>query len=161
MSRQLFKIPHLERDVAIYLAGLIDGEGCFFISKQKKHEASLGYAYSPEFKLVLTDESTIKWVADKLERGYIHTKGNISKNQRDSYDLRITDHEGLVAFIPQILPFMKIKKEAAQTMLEFCLSRRESRKESYNAGYKSTELSLFTQLRVLNRVGIIEGRQIL
>jgi hypothetical protein len=52
MSRQLHPIPKLKRDTLLYLAGLIDGEGCFFIGNSPKHSRySTKVYHTPEFKI--------------------------------------------------------------------------------------------------------------
>ena len=152
LKRKLYPIPQLEHDVAVYLAGIIDGEGCFYISAQK--DEIKGSHYCPQFKIVLTSEKTISWIASKLERHYTHQKGKKDKNHKDTYGVRISDHAGLVAFIEQIITFMILKKDSAQTVLDFCKSRIDTLKEKYNPSYTVSELELYSQLKKLNRVGI-------
>lgn len=155
MIRKLLQIPTLERDVAIYLAGLIDGEGCFYINRAKKHPTTLKYCYSAAFKIVLTDEKTIKRVAEKLKRSYTHVLSRKDKNHKDTYMLRISDRVGLVNFISQIISHMITKKEVAQFMLDFCKSRiRSYSGGDYHVGYNDFEISLYDKIKNSNRVGI-------
>lgn len=160
MSRQLAPIPKLKKEVAIYLAGLIDGEGCFFMSSSAKHSRYSTKTYhTPEFKIVLTDEATIAWIAEELNLTYGHTKGRTDKNHKDTYEVRIAKVDNLIAFIPQILPHLKVKRAVALLHLEFCESRKEQRSMSYHAKYTDHELSLVNGIRLLNRVGILDRKE--
>lgn len=159
MSRQLAPIPKLEKDTAIYLAGLIDGEGCFFMSSSAKHTRYSSKIYhTPEFKIVLTDEATIAWIAEKLNLTYGHTKGRIDKNHKDTYEVRIAKVDNLIAFIPQVLPYLKVKRAVALLHLEFCESRHEQRLLRYHAKYSEHELNLAQGIRLLNTVGILNKK---
>ena len=151
MSRETFPVPYLERDVAIYLAGLIDGEGTFIIQRNARGQ---GYTYNSAFKLVLTDEATIEWVSSKLQRPYSFVNGNESKNQRAAYCIRISDHRGLIDFIEQILPFMIVKREAAETIIAFCKSRIAQQQSKYHSGYSDFDISRWKKIKKLNKVGI-------
>lgn len=155
MSRNILKIPKLEHDVLVYLAGIIDGEGCFYIAHKIKNMKK--ETYSPQFKIVLTDRKTIIWIADKLQREYTHIIGNFEKNHKDTYIVRISDREGLLSFIEQIIPYMILKQEVARNMLDFCKSRvknwniNNSRKIA--STYSNEELSMYSKIKQLNKVG--------
>lgn len=138
-------MPKLKKEVAIYLAGLIDGEGCFYISKKSVPEY-----YQPQFKIVLVDEPTIAWVAERLNRPYTHQLSKVGKNHKDTYTIRISDRAAVLAFIPQILPYMILKRAVASNMLEFCEMR-----EIYQKTDKTKELSMYLKNKQLNRVGIL------
>lgn len=159
MSRQLIEVPELERDVAIYLAGLIDGEGCFWISRGTKHNSKYTKIYyTPEFKIVLTDEPTIAWVADVLGCTYNFQKANKGKNHKPTYEVRMSKVDNLIAFIPQLIPHLKVKRAVAVLLLEFCESRRQERMERYHAKYTNNEMGVFDKIKRLNRVGILGGK---
>ena len=155
MARHKKQVKKLDHDTAVYLAGLIDGEGCLRIGKNKKASSRGDYCYTPEVKLVLVHEPTIKYLADKLDWPYGHTKGNPEKNHQDTYIIRIGNFEGIISFIEQILPYLITKKEAAQTVLAFAISRRDNWEVSpYNkVPYTDYEISLFDKIKQLNRVG--------
>ena len=157
MSRQFLSINKVDRDSAIYLAGLIDGEGCFFVSSYIKNKGPYASrCYTPEFKISMTNEDTIAWVAEKLGVKYSHVLANPGKNHKDTYEIRMGSTQNIIELIPQILPFMITKKETAQVMLDFCSSRLINRKKfSYNkASYSPTEIGYFHKIKELNSVGI-------
>lgn len=153
MSRQFSDVPKLDKYVAVYLAGLIDGEASFWMGKSYKQEMANNYAYSASFKLVLVHEPTIKWVSERLNIGYRRQTGNPSKNHQDTYEIRTGQVDFIVKFIPQILPYMITKREVASTILEYCLSRQISRGIKYNAPYTEDQLGLYHKIKQLNRVG--------
>jgi hypothetical protein len=159
MSRQIFIVPELEHDNIVYMAGLIDGEGCFYIAHKIKN--MLKSTYSPQFKIVLTNQEVIVWMADKLKRSYTHILGSSDTNQHETYIVRISDRIGLIKFIEQILPYLIVKKDIAQTILDFCKSRvnnwdiNNSRKMA--STYSKIELDLFNKTKTLNQVGFMKG----
>lgn len=55
-------VQKLDRDVCIYLAGLFDGEGCFYITYTGKSNLKAA------IRLAMNHQETIEWVAAKLGR---------------------------------------------------------------------------------------------
>jgi hypothetical protein len=154
-------IPTLGRDFCIYLAGLLDGEGCFRIGRSVKHSGQSHYCYTAEVKVVLTHEGVIARVAEELHRPYSH---HASKNDKwqDTYRVAIHDCEGIVSFVEQVLPFLIVKQEAAQQVLDFCRSRIARNSTQYNPSYSQDEMGMFEVTRTLNlrgtaRVAAVRG----
>ena len=133
-----------------YMAGLIDGEGSFFVI------CSNG-VYSPCLGVISTDDQIMYLLADSIET-YIGVDINVQvvswherhRNHKTSY--RIYVYGGrLRDFIPVILPYLIIKRRQAEACLQLAqmigtnhhtnkltLEECESRKEL--AGY-ITELN--------------------
>lgn len=155
MARHRKTVQKLDHDTAVYLSGLIDGEGCIRISRSFKSSSRGNYCYTPEFKIVLVHEPVIKYIAGKLDWKYGHIKGNPNKNHQDTYIIRISNFEGLISLIEQVLPYLIVKKDAAETVLAFAISRRDNWEVSpYNkVPYTEHELSLYDKIKELNRVG--------
>jgi len=99
-----------------YLAGLIDGDGSFHISKRKGR----GYKHTSQcYGMVLSihciERSLIDWVVSKF--GGITTCLNKKPPRRSLYGVEITGNR-LTQLIELILPFIKLKKPHAENMLK-------------------------------------------
>lgn len=157
MSRQFYDVPELDKDTLLYLAGLIDGEGCFFINRSKKHESAGGYCYTPEFRLVMTDETVIHYVADKLKRPYRHNIAKKNKNHKDTYGVYMGRIIDVLTLAEQLVPFLIVKRAVVVEMIEFCRSRDENwPANNYKRQYSPHEISLYNKVRQLNQVGILD-----
>lgn len=156
MGRRLFEVPTLRHDTAVYLAGLIDGEGCFSIVRAFKNKASTGFSYTARLRLVLTDEKTIAWVASEWVRPYhFHYHQTNTRNQKSTYRVEIGDIEGLISLLPQIIPYMITKRAAAEAVFDFCSSRRGNwRKAPKERWYTTEEVQLYESVRLLNLRGL-------
>jgi len=144
-------VPLLERETAIYLAGLFDGEGCFMISTTVFRGKP---TYNASVRLAMSDRPIMEWLAETLDRPLrIHGLGrNASHNAREIYRVVVQNVTGIISLVEQLLPFLRVKKAAAQTLLAYC----HSRKEQYRAadkGYTASEIGLYLSLKTLNRVG--------
>jgi hypothetical protein len=104
-----------------YLAGLIDGEGYLNIllhtsPSGRKH----GKGYARDFILTIcnTQKELLVTVKEKLGFGYIYEhkrkEGTIGAN---TFTLRFS-HNELRGVLPKILPYLLLKKDAAQIMLD-------------------------------------------
>ena len=99
---------------AAYLAGLIDGEGCFFISKVHKKTQLKEFNYHPVMGVVNTCPVMID---------LCHTYGghyqaqdhtvNWKRVYRWFFTIPMLKH-----YLPQIYPYFKIKVEQSKVMLE-------------------------------------------
>ena len=104
-----------------YLAGLIDGEGCIFISKyQGKNNANP--VYSLRVIVAMTDEALlVKW-QKTTGVGVIHFKSNrsdINKKNCPAWQWIITVIADNRELLKAIYPYLEIKRDQADTALEF------------------------------------------
>ena len=94
-----------------YLAGLIDGEGCFSVSSSEgKVKARL--------EVSMTDAGVIKWAHDTFG-------GTTFKQERraaweEIHTWRLSKREELRKLTEELLPFFRTKRLAAIIVLEFC-----------------------------------------
>lgn len=89
-----------------YLAGFIDGEGCFSSSKN-------GGGYYPRFTLVQKDPTYLRELLNTLGYGRVKL--------RPKTGVWVFDVKGesqLKRFILLVLPFLKMKKAQAQLVLD-------------------------------------------
>lgn len=97
-----------------YLAGIIDGEGSFYIgqeSRRKKH-------YNSRLYVVNTDERLINWLRQTFG-GLIYSR--ISKTHptwKRKFEW-ITNKSEIIPITKAILPYLICKKQQAELMIKF------------------------------------------
>jgi len=114
-----------------WIAGFIDGEGCIMIqkgyaeNKKKTHKWSKEgwFYYTPRFSLHNTDEDAISFVSKALGCKYYRRKKQES-NLKPIYYIDITAIKVLRRVIPNILPYLRVKKVQASLVYRLaCLPR--------------------------------------
>lgn len=105
-----------------YLAGIIDGEGCFWIGIISKKETS-GYV-NEHFRGVLKIDNTDRKLVDWLDTVFSGTSSARSrttssrKYEREVFTWVATG-DRLLDLCEQVLPYLVIKKEHCENMIKF------------------------------------------
>ncbi len=126
--RQYYKrskdyVPMIYKDIDLaYMAGIIDGEGCFFISKVPKKDGD-GYI-SEHYRGLLKIDNTEKILMEWLT---ITFSGTNSASTRTTSSRRferevfswVATGDRLLDLCEQILPYLTIKKKHCENMIKF------------------------------------------
>lgn len=105
-----------------YLAGIIDGEGCFHICLLSKH-ANDGYI-NPHYRGVLkvsnTDPKLIEWLKETFKgtESACTRSTSTRKFERKVFDWTVTGFR-LLDLCEQVLPYLIIKKRHCENMIKF------------------------------------------
>jgi len=127
-----------------YIAGLVDGEGSLIIRWDKRHRY-LTFSYF--MSIGMTHEGVIKWLSDIL--GVTYSVSKRKPPRKTMYVLRVFTQTDLVTLLEELLPWLIVKKEQAETMLRFLNLRAErSAKE-----YANEKAELYLKMRKLNQRG--------
>jgi intein/homing endonuclease len=126
-----------------YLAGIVDGEGCIYICKNKSNSE-----YTKRIVISNTNLELINKIKSMLEiegiKSKIYRSGNNARNQHPNwkigYGIYITDNENILKFMYKIIDYLIAKKKNAEIMIDL-LSNKISLNEAYEI------------LRILNRRG--------
>lgn len=110
-----------EKHIA-YLAGIIDGEGCFFIGKLPKKEGD-GYVtehYRGVLKIDNTDARLLDWI-DNVFSGTASARCRSTSKELFTRPIYTWTASGdrLLDLCEQILPYLVIKKEQCEIMIRF------------------------------------------
>jgi hypothetical protein len=116
-----------ETDIA-YCAGLVDGEACIRIHKSPayKCQGRVNPAYSVRIQLRMIDENAIKFLSETFGGWYYREKAHVN-NGRPLFCFQAAD---LAAekIIRQLLPYLRVKRPAAETALTLRELQAEGRK---------------------------------
>lgn len=150
-----------ERPVGLeYVAGLITGEGCFYLAVQRikgrgadpRANRSRGFRITPGFRLFMQDKETIEVIAATCKNHglpvYIYERINKNGTGRSEYGIHATGlkraHRYTQAFIPLLTGQ---KKRAAVVLQRFIESRLAG---SLKDGYTDEQVALVEELRSVN-----------
>lgn len=103
------------REDLIYLAGMIDGDGCFFISKRTKLSAGGYIQYMLKLQIQCISEPFIDSLIDKF--GGVKIINRKKPPRRYLYGLEFTGNL-LTNLCERLIPFLRLKKPNAENMLE-------------------------------------------
>jgi hypothetical protein len=103
-----------------YLAGLLDGEGYFCISRTNAHALNgrLYNAFDLQIGVANTSEKLMKWLVSNFGQSYrpLSQRTNTFA-KKTCYQWKIERRENQELFLLAILPYLVIKKEQAKTAL--------------------------------------------
>lgn len=127
--------PLLEVDKA-YIAGLLDGEGCFtaFITKRRnKRKTKIYEATSILYyiQILVVEEEPIRWLKEVTGLGYVFQRKRQEEGWQDLWGWRVASGPAC-ELVKQILPYLKIKRCHAEIFL--ALRDRVASTKDYRGG---------------------------
>lgn len=114
-SRDCRQMSEMER---AWLAGVIDGEGAILLAKALGLAYRRGFFYRPEIEITNSNRPILVRIAEVIGEGTVHRnkKGDAGHKTRWAY---IASAGVLRSILPQILPYLIVKREVAKQMLEY------------------------------------------
>ena len=99
-----------------YIAGFLDGEGCFtaFIT-QVCHKKYWSTKYF--IQVLVVEEEPIKWLKEITGIGYVFKRPRHRQNYQNLWGWRANNHTAC-ALVRQVMPYLKIKRRQAEIFLE-------------------------------------------
>lgn len=127
-----------------YLAGIIDGEGCFCIGAGRRQKWGV-VNYNSHLTVGNTDIRLVQWLKENFGGSY-YTVNKPTPRNKTPYVWRLTKKKEQELLTLAILPYLIIKRERAIIFLEFVRLPATENPE------KRTEL--WNKLRILNKRGV-------
>jgi hypothetical protein len=102
-----------------YIAGIIDGDGSidFIINKKRRREK-----VAPRIRVANTDTKLIRWLEKEIG-GYVGGVTVVGKN-KPCYQWLITGEQNIKSLLHAILPYLIIKRENVDEILNFYQEKR-------------------------------------
>jgi hypothetical protein len=110
-------VNNLTETEKAYLAGLIDGEGCLTITKQKMHEC-ISYSYAILVIVSMTDERVIRYLHKTTGLGTVHFVPPPKTEYKDQWSWQLSRFQAL-DLIAAIVDYLIVKQDEARLILEF------------------------------------------
>jgi hypothetical protein len=120
-----------------YIAGIMDADGCFMIFKHKRKTKNRetpraiafpkvvkawAITYLPGVKIAMVEPEAINLILNELKFGYMHIDGarKSRPNSKPIFHWYMRDKNRVALFIENILPYLRVKKNRALHLLEYC-----------------------------------------
>ena len=104
-----------------YLAGYMDTDGSFSVTIRRTHTNMVNHSYGQLIQISSIDLKSLNYICENfvgckvcLSKGANCTTGFI-------YKLSISKREDVIRFCKNLIPYLRIKKEQAKILLDFCL----------------------------------------
>lgn len=132
-----------------YLAGLIDGEGCFSLGKYY-NPLTINWQYNFRLCITNTDLTLMKWLIKHVGGRYYGKYAETDKHKA-RYEWRPSGKNNHEKIVLAILPYLVVKRQQAEIFLRFLRAARVTQENQGN----EKEL-LLREMRKLNRKGPVE-----
>ena len=129
-----------------WLAGLVDGEGCFTLSISVQHKKSLHI--SPRFSISMKQGEWAKRVAEILNLHGIPFHQRTRKNQ---YEITVSSGTAVRKLIDILLPYLVVKKRLAQRLTKFPMAPPRNRFTPIDRVYLDEICELVDFVRAFNK----------
>ena len=117
-----------------YIAGLVDGEGSIgIINRMPSGRQHL----DPYLHINICHEEVLKQVKGTLGIGAIYKESRQSKGGLDCFMYACGSRTDIITVLSKLLPFLVVKKQAAQIVYDFCFNRKP------HTSYTERELKLW------------------
>lgn len=136
---------------AAWLAGLIDGEGCIGIWRERRAGNRSGYRYTATVQIANTNRLLLDTIA-RVIPGKIYLKdARVKFGQKPLYQF-FCDRRTLRALLERIAPFLVIKKRQAEIAMQFRRVIEEAPMRTFQD--HETLAELWAENRALNKRGV-------
>ncbi len=118
-NRQIGTLIH---DEAVYIAGLLDGEGMLTISVKggRIKQGSAVYPLTPIISLTNSHIGLIEWLRPRLGGCTLKSPYTKGSKWKVIYTLQVARLLDIKALLEQTLPYLIVKRHQAELLLEFC-----------------------------------------
>lgn len=153
MARKVeVRMNHTHDDI-VYLAGYIDGDGCFYAGQVKQGRYGSGYQFSIKLIVTSCDKLSIDWMRKTFGGNSEKQLRPAKKRPHDRIVYQwVATGELLDYILPKIEPHLKNKKQNCQLMIEM-------RKTFKNIGSKRLPPEIIEiRLRLIKKMRAINSR---
>jgi hypothetical protein len=151
MARKvIFKTDVIETQIA-YLAGIIDGEGCFYIGHTKQGKYGSGYQWHSLLKITSCDECLILWLENTFGGSKDSRYRWTSKKAftRPVFNWQASG-EMLDFLLPKVKEFLVIKKPHCEVMIKYRSTSKNIGSKRLPDSVNESRVLLMQKMRNLN-----------
>lgn len=137
---------------AAYVAGFVDGEGTISVYRARRKESKRGYRFMPLLSVANTDFAALVAVQEMMGNGrLIQTTNPKVDRYKIGYNLRLSPDQ-IRHVLPQLLPYLHIKKRQAQYVLEFLSLSKKGRNMTPEQHVSADQIT--DALKTINQRGV-------
>jgi hypothetical protein len=138
-----------------YIAGIIDGEGCIGLSRNRtKKQRQKNPKYQSEICVINTNKGLVDWLV--RAGGLVNVRPRNDERWKVAYRWRIKEslHPD---FLRAILPYLVIKRKQAELIIQYCETKishiRQGNKRDMSDEELAKRESYYQQMKLLNAKG--------
>ena len=139
-----------------YMGGMMDTDGSFSVKKQRAIDKSA--RYSPVILLSSVLSPVMHHVCRNCSIGKVYAAKNVQTRKGFHYQYGIYGKSECIEFIENILPYLKVKREQASILLDFC--KRYSQTGYCKLGVPKEEIEFredcYAKVIELNKYGVLK-----
>ena len=144
-TRAMQSVPATE---AAYIAGILDGEGCFTFTRSK---LKTGWNYTPRVHVTNTKLVLLEWLVEKTGLGNIHPLRRKNPKYAPTWVWFVTVG-GVRQLVPVVMPYLVLKIRQAEILLE-CAALTTPGGRPPAPELIEAKRKLIAELKSLNRKG--------
>jgi hypothetical protein len=118
-----------------YIAGLMDADGAFMLTRHKRKTQRGNYphtvenwswSYMPSVKVHQVEPEAVFFLKNEMKLGTLSLNGARPNrpNSRPIYQWGIRNRKEILEFLKSVIPYLKIKKNRAEFLLNYCKTIR-------------------------------------
>lgn len=133
-----------------YFSGLLDSDGSFSIKKEKTGR------YTAQILLTMTDIRSINKIRKNIFLGTVFPIKAKSTRLGKCYRYGVYRRKEISLLLPYVIPFLRIKKEQAKILLEFCNDQKivAHRRNGIPLDEKNFRQLCYEKIIMLNKYGV-------
>lgn len=137
---------------AAYLAGLVDGEGTLSVWKERRPANITGFRYKVTFTIAQANQKFLEEIGRMGGNGSVRlcTRNRPERGHKPVYTVRFYSHQTRW-LLPQLLPYLRIKRRQAELVLKFLGTTDRSRRDRLAHGERA---DLYDECHALNKRGL-------
>lgn len=135
----------------IYMAAIMDGEGCFSIGKQ-----TTARGYYAQIIVTNTDYRLMEFLAATFG-GYVSQSAAQTDRHKQTWQWAMRRRKDLGVVIASMRPYLKLKGAQADILLEFVSGQSSVKVRRLSDEEVARGARLYGLMRVLNRRGVAAG----
>lgn len=147
-----FPQKHTQEQLA-YLAGIIDGEGCFYTGRIKQGRYGSGYQYHTVIKIDNTSEELIEWLKATFGGGREYVWHKLKNPNWKPIYVWYASGKMLEYICKSIYPYLIIKKKQCELMLQFRATVKNRGSKVVEPEVLELRQSIIDQMHALNSRG--------
>lgn len=136
-----------------YVAGLLDGEGCFTVHRTKARNGR--WLYQPTIKCEMTNPAAIYLLQDFTGLGTVRGTASRGANRRNTWVWRVTGPEA-AELADALIPLLVVKQDQARKLVELGAHIQNNKRNPFEAHDEHTwevREAIWTEVKRLNNVG--------
>jgi hypothetical protein len=134
-------IKKMDENTLNYIAGFIDGEGCFGLSYMGKGNIV------PRISIANTNLEVLSWIKESVGFGAVAPRKGRTK---PCYEYYVQGFKRIPIFIKAFLPYLRVKKRDAELLLRWCELRIQdliNAPSLQKIPYTQEEMNIYNMLR--------------